>query len=259
MKYFTIIITLAFVFFTNLMSAEPIFNKLEEGLRHTIPTSVKDNFNAAKLKSFLSDRDLSEYFKENIYSYFKSQKVSLVVKVVDENNNAIPGASVHVKQIREASGENFPTEVTIKRKEWSGKTNNQGICNIDNLPPVYYVTMMYYILTSTPIKPNISIDVSSNGFKPVKTEIATLNGNIVFLGKEMLLTIYNNYKSTNRKFPEINNDYDIPEMYKKDVITLVITMKINKYYEHCKPATRGGKEDPVAELKLNTKDPLQLR
>lgn len=225
MKYLTAVLLGAFLGVNFTLGSDLKFKKLD--IQNTLPASVKSSLDAAKGTKFSSHDKLMGFLSEKVDPFFSNIQIRIQGKITDKNGVPIPNANISIKQIRESSGEEFPSEVVVARKEWAAKSNPQGVYQICGIPPFHYIAAMRYILSNQPMPANLKVTVTAPGFKSESMELSAINANVLLLTKEILQLVKNYFDTTEYKLPAINENYDFHDLYKKRDIILNFKLDSN--------------------------------
>lgn len=85
-------------------------------------------------------------------------------KVGDANGCSIKNAVAKIEQIRNQRGELYPTEVAVKKDEWSVSTNDNGKYSIDEIPAVWPLRLALCFIRDKKFPNNLQIAFCASGY-----------------------------------------------------------------------------------------------
>lgn len=103
-------------------------------------------------------------------------------KVGEANGRSIKNAVAKIEQIRNQRGELYPTEVAVKKDEWSVSTNDNGKYSIDEIPAVWPLRLALCFIRDKKFPNNLRIAFCASGYgKKVIDAFLIKKGGCIFV------------------------------------------------------------------------------
>ena len=183
-----------------------------------VPQTVKDSFTEIQSNKVTSNKEFYDSFREVIIPYFNSITIPVIGRITDDKGKPIAGATVSIKEIRDRSGNSFPTEV--KQRVWSTvtQTNSSGNFKLD-VSPMYFFAIMKYMSKGKVPNENLSLTVKKAGFEPICIDFAAINRKIIYLSAKSLEIAHGIWGKG-----KLNDAYTFPSINRNENITFNIKL-----------------------------------
>lgn len=184
----------------------------------------KKLFHEFSIQNFIDIDSYQKKYSELFSSKFKALTTSIVGKIIDSNGNTVGNAEIVIKEIRDTDGDKFPSEVIVKKREWSAFSDSKGTFRIDNIPLVSPIRLSRSFLFGRPFPDNLMISVFVNGSCKYSSTLSSINAVNTYYAVKFLPSLCNVlHKCINKEF-DYSKNIIIPNEYKKQDITLNIVV-----------------------------------
>ena len=191
-------------------------------IENKVSLSDKKLFHEFSIQNFNDIDSYQKKYSELFSSKFKALTTNIVGKITDSNGNPVKNARISIKEIRDTDGDKFPSEIIVKKREWSSFSDSNGTFKIDNIPLVSPIRLSRSFLFGKPFPDNLMVSVFFDENCKYNSTLSSINIVNAYYAIQFLPSLYNILHKHIKKEINCSKNIFIPNKYKKHNITLDI-------------------------------------
>lgn len=218
-------VILSGVIFTLAVAKAVTLKEINGEFGKMVPTLINNTFKIIEYKKIDNLEDFQIETLKNLIPYFHTLRVKIEGEVRDTNGHPIKNAVVKIEQIRNQRGESYPTEVTVKKDEWSVSTNANGKYSIDDIPAVWPLRLALCFIREKEFPSNLRITFSAEGYEKKTIDASSINKTVVYLSANLIPVLKRIGEAQTGKKLKINYEQSISSQYINDSVIINAELK----------------------------------